>query len=94
MKKNIIIAAISAASAILLAASCQKQTEPELIGEGKTFTAVIEQGLTKTTITSEYKVNWEAGDQIDINGTTFSATPDAADAEVCVSVVQADRETV
>ena len=80
MKKNIIIAAISAASAILLAASCQKQTEPELIGEGKTFTAVIEQGLTKTTITSEYKVNWEAADQIDINGTTFSATPDATDA--------------
>ena len=81
MKKSIIIAAISAASAILLAASCQKQAEPELKNEGKTFTAVISQELTKTTITSAYKVNWEAGDQIDINqGTTYSATPSASDA--------------
>lgn len=83
MKKNIIIAAIAAASALLLCASCQKQ---ELIEQnngnvsGKTFTATIEQGLTKTTITSEYKVNWETGDQIDINGSIFSATPDASDA--------------
>ena len=81
MKKSIIIAAISAASAILLAASCQKQNVPELKSEGKTFTAVINQELTKTTITSEYKVNWEAGDRIDINnGSIFTATPDASDA--------------
>mgnify|MGYP003319112817 CR=1 FL=1 len=83
MKKNTIIAAIAAASALLLCASCQKQ---ELIEQnngnasGKTFTATIEQGLTKTTITSEYKVNWVEGDQIDINGSIFSATPDASDA--------------
>ena len=83
MERNIIIAAIAAASALLLCASCQKQ---ELIEQnngnasGKTFTATIEQGLTKTTITSEYKVNWETGDQIDINGSIFSATPDASDA--------------
>ena len=83
MKKNIILAAFAAASAILLSASCQKQ---ELVEQnngnasGKTFTATIEQGLTKTTITNEYKVNWVEGDQIDINGTTYSATPDASDA--------------
>ena len=81
MKKNIIIAAISVASVILLAASCQKQEEPEIKDEGKTFTAVIDQELTKTTITSEYKVNWDEGDQIDINaGTTYSATPNTSDA--------------
>ena len=82
MKKNIIIAAIAAISAILLCASCQKQ---ELVEQnngnasGKTFTATIEQSLTRTTITSEYKVNWVEGDQIDINGSIFSATPDASD---------------
>ena len=85
MKKNIIIAAIAAASALLLCASCQKQELIEqnngINASGKTFTATIEQGLTKTTITSEYKVNWVEGDQIDINGgTTYSATPDASDA--------------
>ena len=80
MKKNTIVAAFAAATAILLAASCQKQEEPELKNEGKTFTAVINQELTKTTITSEYKVNWVEGDQIDINGSIFSATPDASDA--------------
>ena len=84
MKKNIIIAAIAAASALLLCASCQKQELVEqnngINASGKTFTATIEQGLTKTTITNEYKVNWVEGDQIDINGSIFSATPDASDA--------------
>ena len=83
MKKNIIIAAIAAISALLLCASCQKQElieQDNVNAEGKTFTATIEQGLTKSTITSEYKVNWETGDQIDINGSIFSATPDASDA--------------
>lgn len=84
MKKNIIIAAIAAASTLLLCASCQKQELVEqnngINASGKTFTATIEQGLTKTTITSEYKVNWVEGDQIGINGSIFSATPDASDA--------------
>ena len=81
MKQSTIVAAISAASAILLAASCQKQDQPELRNEGKTFTAVINQDLTKTTITSDYKVNWEEGDQININGgAIFSAAPNSSDA--------------
>lgn len=83
MKKNIIIAAIAAASALLLCASCQKQElieQDNVNAEGKTFTANIEQGLTKSTITSEYKVNWDQGDQIDIDGAIFSAMPDASDA--------------
>ena len=82
MKKNIIFAAFAAASALLLVSSCAKEQVNENIntGDGKTFTASIEEGL-KTTITGEYKVNWEQGDLIDISGgTTYSATPDASDA--------------
>ena len=82
MKKNIITAAFAAASALLLVSSCAKEELRENVntGDGKVFTAVISQNLTKTTITSEYKVNWEAGDQIYINEAIFSATPDASDA--------------
>lgn len=82
MKKNIIFAAFAAASALLLVSSCAREELRENIsaGDGKVFTAVINQDLTKTTITSEYKVNWVEGDQIDISGSIFSATPDASDA--------------
>lgn len=83
MKKNIIFAAFAAASALLLVSSCAKEELRENIsaGDGKVFMAVINQVLTRTTITGEYKVNWEQGDQIDISGgTTYSATPDASDA--------------
>ena len=79
-KNNIIIAAIAAASALLLCASCQKQAQPELKSEGKVFTAVIDQELTKTTITSDFKVNWVEGDKINVNGAVYSATPDGSDA--------------
>ena len=71
MKKNIIIAAIAAASALLLSVSCQKENQPEsqngINGGANTFTATIEQSITKTTIT-DYKVNWTATDKINING--------------------------
>ena len=83
MKKNIIFAAFAAASALLLVSSCAKEQLRENIsaGDGKVFSAVINQDLTKTTITDEYKVNWDQGDLIDISGgATYSATPDASDA--------------
>ena len=83
MKKNIIIAVIAAASALLLSVSCQKDDQLESqsgINGGKIFTASIEQSLTKTTLTSAYKVNWTDGDIININGVTFKATPDGTDA--------------
>lgn len=80
MKKNTIIAAIVAASALLLCASCQKQEFEQqnlgFNGEGKVFTATIE-GVTKTTITGEYKVNWNTGDKVSINGKEYVATPEA-----------------
>lgn len=84
MKKNIIIAAIAAASALLLSVSCQKENQPEsqngINAGANTFTATIEQSLTKTTLTDAYKVNWTTGDKIYINGVTFKATADGTDA--------------
>ena len=85
MKKNIIVAAIAAASALLLTVSCQKEAQLETNSEGKTFTAVIDQNVTKTTVTEstiadQYKVNWVSGDEININGAVYSATPDGTDA--------------
>ena len=78
MKKNIIIAAIAAASALLLSVSCQKENQPEsqngINGGANTFTATIEQSITKTTIT-DYKVNWTATDKININGKSYTAIP-------------------
>ena len=79
-KNNIIIAAIAAASALLLCSSCQKQEQPEFKAADKTFTAAIDQELTKTTITSDFKVNWESTDKINVNGAVYSATPDGSDA--------------
>ena len=79
MKKNIIIAAIAAASALLLSVSCEKESLPELQnginGGANTFTATIEQSLTKTTLTDGVKVNWTSADKISINGKTYTATP-------------------
>ena len=83
MKKNIIIAAIAAASALFICSSCQKQElieqDKESNAEVRTFTAAIEQGLTKTSITGDYKVNWVVGDQVIINGKIYSATPEGGD---------------
>lgn len=81
MRKNTVITIIAVASAILLSASCEKlgqsepEIEPKLKTEGKTFTATIEQGLTKTTIDGDLKVNWKNGDQININGSVYFAAP-------------------
>ena len=84
MKKNIIIAAIAAASALLLSVSCQKENQPEsqsgINGGANTFTATIEQGITKTTLTADYKVNWTTGDKININGKSYTASPKTDDA--------------
>lgn len=79
MKKNIIIAAIAAASALLLSVSCQKENQPEsqdgINGGANIFTATIEQSITKTTITNDYKVNWTSADKININGKSYTASP-------------------
>ena len=82
--KRTIATAIAAVSAFLFAVSCTKQETVPQVGNsgiaGKPFTAVIEQETTRTVLTDEYKVNWESGDQISINGAVYSATPDESDA--------------
>ena len=78
MKKNIIIAVLAAASALLLSTSCAKEhlsDKDSARTEGQVFSGKIEQTLTRTVITPEFKVNWETGDQIDINGAVYSAVP-------------------
>lgn len=78
MTKNIITAVIAAASALLLSVSCAKELpgEGDINGNaGRVFTATIAQGLTKTTLGEGLKVNWETGDQININGAVYTATP-------------------
>lgn len=86
---------IIAAAALILAASCSKQNQDIvsendiIVATGKPFTAVIEQETTRTVLTTDYKVNWESGDRISINGAEYSATPDESDATkadfTCVS---------
>ena len=79
MKKNTIIAAIAAASALFLCASCQKQELPTPANNGvKVFTATIEQDVTKTTINSSYKVYWAEGDKVSINHVEYTATSSAS----------------
>ena len=78
--KKIIIAAIAIVATLILSVSCTKQSlsekQAETIDEGKVFTAVIEQDLTKTTLSDALKVHWENGDRICINGTAeYTATP-------------------
>lgn len=72
MKKNIVIASFAAVAALLVSVSCTKQDlsqqQTESVVEGGTFTAVIEQNFTKTTLTDELKVHWENGDRVIING--------------------------
>lgn len=80
MKKNILITSFAATAALLLSVSCTKQDlsqqQTESVVEGGTFTAVIEQNFTKTTLTDELKVLWENGDKICVNGMyVYSAVP-------------------
>lgn len=74
MKKNIIIATLVAASALLASISCTKQDDVQSVSEAKVFTATIEQELTKTMLKGG-SVFWDEKDLININGAGYSATP-------------------
>lgn len=74
MKKNIIIATLVAASALLASISCTKQDDVQSMSEAKVFTATIEQDLTKTML-KDGSVFWDKKDLININGAGYSATP-------------------
>lgn len=74
MKNRIFTFSVLASLAVLV--SCQKE-------DGKNpsfdmFTASIVNGFnTKTTITNDRKVYWEADDEVSINGVKYKATPKA-----------------
>lgn len=72
MKKNIIFAAIVAATALV---SCSQQEQTAMLDKNSTFTASIEQEFTRTTLASTNKVNWEYNDRININGAEYMAEP-------------------
>ena len=83
MKKNIIIAALAAATALFVSASCTKQdTDLQVVNGAKVFTASIAQVQTKTSLgTYEGHGNvifWDKRDSILINKETFySAEPNS-----------------
>lgn len=79
MKKTIIAIL---ANTLLLFVSCEKQDFP-IREENKSFTATIDQSLTKTILNSDFKVLWEPTDTVNINGTVYSAliTSDSTKAE-------------
>ena len=101
MKKTILSIAVIAAA--FVAASCQKENLQENTaseGSASVFTATIESGAsTKTTVEridgtpATYKTKWENGDQISINGVTYTATPDGTDATKATFAKDPDTQT-
>lgn len=87
MKKTILSIAVIAAA--VFTASCQKENLQENTaseGSASIFTATIENGAdTKTTVEriggnpAIYKTYWESTDQISIDGSIYTATPDDTD---------------
>ena len=98
MNNKIIIAAIAAVSALFICSSCQKQEliEPnkESNAEVRIFTASIEQGPTKTTVTNDHKLFWADGDQIVINGKVYNAKPQKDSTRAEFSPVDGQAEPV
>lgn len=76
MKKIITVSILAAAAAIMI--SCDKsELQQSLPSSSRSFVGSIDNVTTKTVLTEADKLNWEAGDEISINGVTFSAVPDA-----------------
>lgn len=76
MKKNILTASFATIATLLFTVSCTEREQFEIIDrQDGTFTAVIEQVNTKTTLSDGYKVEWQNGDIISVNGQKYSAFP-------------------
>lgn len=74
MRKYLFIAA----AAIAVLSSCTKENDfrKDQPSGGLVFSASIEQTLgTKTALANEGKVNWVSGDEISINGKSYTAAP-------------------
>ena len=62
-----------AVAAIAALSSCTKEEESNAsLNDNGSFYATIEDGTTRTTLDSDKKVLWSAGDQININGTAYT----------------------
>ena len=85
MKKQYFILAVAA---IAVLSGCTKEND------GATFTATIEQSDAKTVLNgNNNNVHWETGDQISVNGVTYTAAPDAANnAKATFSKAPGDQE--
>lgn len=76
---HIVISCITLCSLL----SCQRGNDMEEVTFGNTdeitFTGVIDNESTRTTLTSDRKVNWDSSDEIYVNGAYFQTTPDPSD---------------
>ncbi len=76
--KNI-YSTIAVAAAALMLSGCVKDSFTNM-ADSLVFTASIENEDTKTALAEGNRICWEAGDEISINGTIYTAAPDAANA--------------
>ena len=82
MKKYMMIAALAAT---LLAVGCTREAIPgdKTPAHGKTTLTATLEPLTKASIDrSKIKVSWNAGDQINVNGSVSNALSEAASTAV------------
>ncbi|MCQ2170953.1 MAG: hypothetical protein MJY48_05280 [Bacteroidales bacterium] len=74
MKKTFLVYVIAYT---IVAVSCEKESLHAIKEKEKMFTAQIEQGFTRTVLVDGVKINWELKDEININGSIYSAMPKA-----------------
>ena len=91
MKEKMLLFAAMIAAALLLA-GCQDDISVPTDGSvSKVFTASIEQEFTKATLTSDFKTEWNAYDQIKINGVWYEATPLADATQATFTCLESDE---
>ena len=73
------ISNIAVIVAALMLTGCVKDSLTDITGQ-LVFTASIENGDTRTILSDGNRICWEAGDEISVNGTIYTAAPDASNA--------------
>ncbi len=86
-----IFTSIALVAAVIASVSCNKDTIIESNSDEMTFYGDIEDASTKTVITTDRKVNWEAGDKVAINGVEFTATPKADPTKAVFTLVSGKK---
>lgn len=90
MEKNILLTLV----AIVALSSCSTNNDPIVNEAGKqalVFTATMESNETRATLDGKIP-SWEAGDQISINGKTYSATTPGASTIFSATTIGQDAE--